>query len=427
MVVDDGIDPSLPALKAKLAGAYTIVCDGAQTSPEDGNEAGDFESLKRAMLAELATPDESCHLQVGIDAKAAFGGSIEDQRDRWNRTLWNDDDPLVDELRPVRDLMSQYFAHGHFHGTSTAATASFAVPELRLVLVEQAILTMEEAKAELMCLEQDAIDRLVMVLSDAEVHDAYLAHPLPAVDWELAALRTAAGVGLVNESFSFPARFALEEMLRSLGCPRVELHAYFKVLHDLSWAFDRAHAEPGVLFVRSAGNGESALNDDDDGLQCRPGDPQQVLVGAYGAAGARSTFTNFGDCVDVYAPGEYVVAPLPGDWLTLLSGTSFSAPLTLRHILFSAPQPFHPESARAALLAERQPGGNLDVSLFRPEQLLDVQAVARKRGEVLTRALQVLEPAAPERGRVRVAAPAFRKVVGPLLWAQRAVARGAGR
>ena len=429
MVVDDGIDPSLQAFQGQIAGAFTIVCDangeppGADVGPDpDGEGAIDLEAMKKALIAGLATSDESSHLQPGIEAKTPFGATLEDRREQWNRTLRNDDDPFVSELAPIPDLFDEYLATADYHGTSTAATASFDVPELRLILVEQQLGTLDEAIAGVSCLRQEAVDAVVTLLSDPEVRQAYLAHPQPAIERELAALRSAENVGLVNESFGSMPRFALEKALLFGTCRPVELHAYFQVLRDLLWAYDGAHAEPGVLFLRSAGNNSAALNDGDDGLECRPGDVHQILVGAYGTAGKRSAFTNFGNCVDLYAPGEFVVAPVPGDWLSIVSGTSFSAPMALRRVLFAAPEPFSPATARAALLDERQPGGNLDVSLFRKEQVLDLREIARKRRSALTVGTSIeTSSAVPSANRTaRWPTSIIRRAVAPLLWAKSA-------
>jgi len=173
-----------------------------------------------------------------------------------------------------------------------------------------------------------------------------------------------------------------------------------------------------VLFVRSAGNDGAALNSGDDGAQCRPGDEHQVLVGAYGVDGERSSFTNFGNCVDVYAPGEAIVAPLPGDWLTLVSGTSFSAPLVARMLAIEAPTPFTPETARAFLAHTRLANRNLELSHFPPEVVFDVQAAAKS-------ALTASSPSAPAAAArtwspaVALSAPPVRRALWPLGWATR--------
>jgi len=95
------------------------------------------------------------------------------------------------------------------------------------------------------------------------------------------------------------------------------------------------------------------------------------LIGSYGYRGAHSSFTNFGQCVDAYAPGENVIGHLPGDWLFPLAGTSFSAPLVVRWLSMTAPRPFAPATARADLVATREPDRNLLASHFPADLLYD--------------------------------------------------------
>ncbi|OQO04266.1 hypothetical protein B0A48_10877 [Cryoendolithus antarcticus] len=53
-----------------------------------------------------------------------------------------------------------------------------------------------------------------------------------------------------------------------------------------------------------------------------------ITVGSVGITGERSSFSNFGDCVDVYAPGEDIISAWLGapDMVNVLSGTSMATP-----------------------------------------------------------------------------------------------------
>src|SRR5439155_15408194 len=84
-----------------------------------------------------------------------------------------------------------------------------------------------------------------------------------------------------------------------------------------------------------------------------------------------SDFSNFGPCVDLYAPGALILAPLPGDWLYPLSGTSFAAPMVSRWLGQRAPAPFDAASARAALLALREPSGDIPLAQFPARWIYD--------------------------------------------------------
>jgi len=258
---------------------------------------------------------------------------------------------------------------------------------------------------------------------------------LASLDRELADLRTSRGVSLVNESFGPLTRVGFERLALRADCRPVNIDGFFHVLDQLERTYDQAHAEPGVLAVRSAGNDGALLNSGDDGAQCHPGDEHQVLVGAYGRDGQRSSFTNFGDCIDVYAPGEGIVAPIPGDWLTLLSGTSFSAPLLARLLALASPAPFSPQTARAFLQRLRLANRNIAIGQFPPEQVFDIAVAASKRSltaappTVSTAAssgaasrgawLAPPSPAPPSTAAPAVTTRALNRALWPLRWAAR--------
>lgn len=88
-----------------------------------------------------------------------------------------------------------------------------------------------------------------------------------------------------------------------------------------------AAAEAGVHAIVAAGN------NDGDACQSSPASSgglrgPAITVGAVGMNAQRSSFSNYGDCVDVYAPGENVISAWPGapNMVNSLSGTSMATP-----------------------------------------------------------------------------------------------------
>jgi subtilisin family serine protease len=76
-------------------------------------------------------------------------------------------------------------------------------------------------------------------------------------------------------------------------------------------------------------------------------------------------FSDYGACVNVFAPGQAIVVEYAGGWLTWASGTSFSSPLTARYASMTAAAPFDPATERAAVVAKADPTSHfLPVSLF---------------------------------------------------------------
>ena len=103
----------------------------------------------------------------------------------------------------------------------------------------------------------------------------------------------------------------------SLGHPADETIPSFKAALDLTWA-------RGKLCIRSAGN--QGVN-----LPYVPSPSQTLVVGSIGAYNAASSFSNYGNRVDIFAAGELngIFAPDNSGTITFqrLSGTSFSTPI----------------------------------------------------------------------------------------------------
>lgn len=79
----------------------------------------------------------------------------------------------------------------------------------------------------------------------------------------------------------------------------------------------------GILLTVSAGNDTSPACD------YSPGNAAELMtVGATNATDAKASFSNYGTCVDIFAPGENVLTATAGGSHALKSGTTYSAPMT---------------------------------------------------------------------------------------------------
>jgi subtilisin family serine protease len=89
----------------------------------------------------------------------------------------------------------------------------------------------------------------------------------------------------------------------------------------------RLHAA-GYVVVAAAGNGNFAGTPQDACLQSPAGNPSSLTVGATTQTDAESSFSNYGTCVDLLAPGSAVRSAWVGsDTATnTISGTSMAAP-----------------------------------------------------------------------------------------------------
>ncbi len=90
--------------------------------------------------------------------------------------------------------------------------------------------------------------------------------------------------------------------------------------------FIQEAVDQGIVVVVSAGNGDDEGNPIDTATYCPAHNESAIVVGAIDSTGSITYFSNYGDSVDVCAPGLNVVSNYIGDTLESLSGTSMAAP-----------------------------------------------------------------------------------------------------
>lgn len=72
----------------------------------------------------------------------------------------------------------------------------------------------------------------------------------------------------------------------------------------------------------------AAGNDAQDACSASPARVKEaVTVGAIDSQGQKASFSNYGQCVDVYAPGQDIMSAYPQGGYALMSGTSMAAPI----------------------------------------------------------------------------------------------------
>jgi hypothetical protein len=358
MVIDEGIDLASPELRGKVVASFAVQCPDSAVGGGDGNGSGGagggapsatFDQRKQAYLAQLATPTPSCHLVAGaIPAKADPLAAIAVFRDRWNGMVRGQkyanqvfSYPEWLTIKPALDLELKGFA---YHGTATSGIVAHGNSGVRLVLVERQLAAPGSTEASFECLVQDDVDQLTAILQDPEVVTAYSSQPPSAYSEEFSAIVSDYNIGVVNESYGRAPRVVLEQLQLSKGCPAaVSLAAYFAAANALSRAWTAAHGSlPPYVWTQSAGNEGVQIDSPSDSASCTGPDQRHLLVGSTDLAGTRSSFSEFGACVDLYAPGEHVIAPYAGGWVFAVQGTSFAAPLVARLVSLAPVSPYDP-------------------------------------------------------------------------------------
>lgn len=397
MVIDQGIDLAAAELRGRVAAAFTLTCvtapaptatnddtdtdtdtvppAGGDATPDGGvpadgpaEDPAAFQALKSRYIAQLMVADQSCQLHEGIDAKPDPLAGVARYRQRWNSMLRSNKFSrqvfTEEELNQLLPALMAEFATFAYHGTATAGVIAHDNPEVRLVLVQTQLGSSREIQRTFQCIQQQQLDSAVALLSDPEVRDAYLHAPLGRGEKDLQAALVKYNVGVISMSFGQFSRVALEQLQASKGCPFVDLQPYFAIVSDTDRARAAATTGQAVLTVQAAGNDGAEVNSPADLIQCAPGDLRNVLVGSTDLAQQRSTFSNWGLCVDLAAPGENVITTYAGGWLVNAFGTSFSAPLVARLISRTPVDDYQAPAARAAVLDRRTQDGSLAVGIF---------------------------------------------------------------
>lgn len=125
----------------------------------------------------------------------------------------------------------------------------------------------------------------------------------------------------------------------------------------------------GVTYAVAAGNSNT------DACTASPAsEPTAITVGATGSTDARASYSNFGTCLDVFAPGSGITS----DWITsttatnTISGTSMATPhvVGVAALLLSADSTATPATITARLLANATPSVVTDTRTGSPNLLL---------------------------------------------------------
>lgn len=130
---------------------------------------------------------------------------------------------------------------------------------------------------------------------------------------------------LLVEALRYAIRNGADVINMSLGGPCNDTTGQEGCGSAIDYYIQEAIAN-GIVVVVSAGNGDEHGTPLDTKAICPAHIKDCIVVSACGSDGAIASFSNFGDSVDVCAPGVDILSYLPGDNLGTGSGTSMAAP-----------------------------------------------------------------------------------------------------
>jgi hypothetical protein len=350
MVVDEGFDPRHPIFANKIAGCYRLRCPDA---PDEGapKEFASDDDAAAQYLEELSTPSPECELQPGMRLRVdSYLEHFQPKaRAEWNEVMFQKKRLGRDTRLDAELLLSTL--HGSsadgeapetsfsYHGTGTAGVLAYD-SDVQLVLVERELGDAQIEPEDFPCIDPDALALQMRLLERPEVREAWVRAPLSGMDEAIRDLQRAHGVSVENRSFGALSTETMLDLLHVQDCPEVPFGEYLGIVGELDRereAYLRGVGEldgADPLVFQAAGNEGSQVDSSEDLLGCTPDRARRLLVGSYdilSGFAAVSDFSNTGDCIDLYAFGENVVAPAPNGFYVPLSGTSVAAPLAARY------------------------------------------------------------------------------------------------
>jgi len=403
LVIDDGLDPRHPVFQGKLAGCYRLSCPEPEPEPESGRAESDDVEAARFIDGLGAAPAE-CEIDTGVTLRidAYLERFAPAHRAEWNATLL-EKRSLVEEspLEPRSMIGLLEGASGtdgadfDYHGTATAGALAYGA-DVDVVFVALPLASSAEAEAKFECIDPDELAQDVRLLRRDDVREAYVRAPLSGQDAALRDLRRQHQVRVENRSFGTRSVEKLTGLLLLNDCPSVPLSEYAELRGALERDREAFLRESGQLegadplVIQAAGNDDDLIDTAADHFDCTPDRERRLLAGAYDIYRGRpveSSFSNHGDCVDVYGLGASVVVPAPNGFYVPASGTSIAAPLVARYAAALAANEADPAALRDQLLARRDELRFLPLSTmpgelgFYTNEPIRPQFVPRRRGE----------------------------------------------
>ncbi|MYW62561.1 S8 family serine peptidase [Streptomyces sp. SID8379] len=128
----------------------------------------------------------------------------------------------------------------------------------------------------------------------------------------------------------------------------------------------------------------AAGNDSKDACGTSPARlPAAITLGSTDSNDARSSFSNYGRCLDLFAPGGSITSTKNGGGTAVMSGTSMATPHAAgaAALYLSAHSDATPQQVRDALVDNAQSGVVTSPGTSSPNKLLDVTALGSAPGE----------------------------------------------
>lgn len=124
----------------------------------------------------------------------------------------------------------------------------------------------------------------------------------------------------------------------------------------------------GVHVVVAAGN------TNENACFTSPASSKAIVIGASDSQDQRASFSNYGQCLTLFAPGVLIRSSLPNQQYGLMSGTSMASPIVSGILACLLDQkPMSPDAAKLALISDATSGYMKDMIDESPNKLIHIQ------------------------------------------------------
>lgn len=398
MVIDNNFDYEHEVFKDKIVAAYTLVCEEDSSSMEQGELYDTFkntplEDLKSSLIQNFKNQDRSCRLEQGIKfryIKEDFD-AIADFREDWNEFILGQNNYMSKDILTQTTSTLEKPEPG-YHGTNTAGLIARDNDKVNLVLVHMDLNSSEDSVEDsLNCKTAEMIAKYNELLADDEVKQAAIDQPPSVEEQDLSRIIDLHNVRIVNKSFGPLTSRTIDSFFEKKGCGDNIMSKYFRLNGEISSAREAklrkdlpdASFAKAVLTVESSGNEDAEINSYSDSLKCPDKtDKNTILVGSsdysYYSYSERSEFSNHGECVKYHVLGHQVVVPTGLGFYTVVSGTSFSAPLLVRYLTLNVDR----DSSNEEIIAFLDTKADKEGFIERDEDMTELSWDHRKETEL---------------------------------------------